>query len=304
MIACLLGSGACGGGEDPPNMLPSGSGTSDPSTTEITADTTAAPPVSFPATYRFDCIDIIELGDSDNDGQPDGGAIQANVLEGVWGDDIADYKLNVMLAVRDRDEAAGTATVVVGSGIGATADALCTEPTTAGAEQTAGFELGTGQWQPSGTPGTCADPASGEGFGGTYSFELSAADTIYVYAEDDDGTVFNCVPGGASPDAVPLHAVRATVTVDATEQISAGQLTGCLVDTEAQALCSCLDECSGIPHADCGGCPDGATPLAELLGDVGTTEPCTQIMGEPAYDLTVGFTTTRLSIDEPMTCGG
>ena len=35
-------------------------------------------------------------------------------------------------------------------------------------------------------------------------------------------------------------------------------LTGCLVDSEAQTLCSCLGECVGSPHADCGGCPDGS----------------------------------------------
>lgn len=139
---------------------------------------------------------------------------------------------------------------------------------------------------------------------GTYTFELTPADTVYVYAEDDDGTVFNCTAGGGAPNAVPLHAVQAIVTVDSGEVVAAGQLTGCLLDAEAQGLCSCLGECSGTPHADCGGCPDGSVPLSELLEGVGPTDRCTEVMGATAYDLTVGFTTTRLSIDEPMTCGG
>jgi hypothetical protein len=103
---------------------------------------------------------------------------------------------------------------------------------------------------------------------------------------------------------VPLHAIRATVTVDEDDEAAAGQLTGCLVDSEAQALCSCLGECAGSPHADCGGCPDGSVPLAQLLGGVGPTDDCTSRMGETAYDLTVGFSTHRLAIDEPMTCAG
>ncbi|MCH9686957.1 MAG: hypothetical protein K0V04_36315, partial [Deltaproteobacteria bacterium] len=104
-------------------------------------------------------------------------------------------------------------------------------------------------------------------------------------------------------NAVPLHAIRAEVTVDANDQVSAGRLSGCLVDSEAQLLCSCLDECAGSADEACGGCPDGSRPLAVLLGSVGPTDACTSVMGEPAYDLTVGFTTARLAVDEPMTCG-
>jgi hypothetical protein len=208
-----------------------------------------------------------------------------------------------MLTVRSRDDTAGMAELVIGSGIGPDAGDLCAEPTTAGDPRPAGFDAAEAAWQPSGAEGACAEPAGAGAFGGTYTFEVDAADTIYIYAQDTDGTVFNCVPGGSAPNAVPLHAITATVTVDEAEDVSAGQLSGCLVDAEAQVLCSCLGQCAGSPHADCGGCPDGSVPLAQLLGGVGPTDHCTDLMGETAYDLTVRFTTRRIAIDEPMLCG-
>ncbi len=313
LVGVLLGSGACGGDDGGTNVLPtasaSGSGDATASGSETavepTADTTAGGEVMFPATYRFDCIDIVQIGDGDGDGQPDGEAIQGVLLENTWAADIDAYKLNIMLTVTSRDDAAGSAELRIGSGIGTDASDLCTEATTASDPRMAGFDAAVSQWQPTGASGTCSEPAaSSDGLGGTYSFELGAGDTVHIYAEDDDGTVFNCVPGGGAPDAVPLHAIVATVTVDANEQRAAGQLTGCLVASEAQALCSCLGECSGSAHADCGGCPDGSVPLAQLLGGVGPTDNCTSIMGETAYDLTVGFTSRRLPVDDPMLCGG
>ncbi|MEX1362769.1 MAG: hypothetical protein AB1Z98_06555, partial [Nannocystaceae bacterium] len=276
-------------------------GTTDAATTEVTADTTAGVDPTFPATYRFDCIDIITVGDGNGDGMPDGEAIQATLLENVWGQDIALFKLNILLTVLERDGAAGTATLSIGSGIGTGTADQCVEPTTASPEQAAGFDPDTAVWQPGGEG--CVEPAADGAIGATYTFETAPSDTIYIYAQDDDATPFNCVPGGSSPNAVPLHAITSTVTVDANDQVAAGQLTGCLVDAEAQALCSCLGECSGAANPACGGCPDGSTPLATLLGGVGPTDRCTELMGETAYDLTVGFTTTRLPVAEPTTCG-
>lgn len=316
VVGLLLGVGACGGGdEEPINMLPTAT---DSSSSSVTADTTAAPEtgveptadttaggsgVTFPATYRFDCIDIVQIGDSDGDGMPDGEAIQGTLLENTWAADIDAFKLNIMLTVAARDEA-GMAELLIGSGIGTNVDDLCTETTTASAPKPATFDPAVAQWQPSSTTGVCSEPAmSSDGLGGTYTFELAASDTIYIYAQDTDGTVFNCVPGGGAPNAVPLHAISATVTMDADEQLSAGQLSGCLVDSEAQGLCSCLGVCQGAAHPDCGGCPDGSVPLAQLLAGVGATDNCTALMGETAYDLTVGFTSRRLAVDEPMTCG-
>ncbi len=268
-----------------------------------TADTTAGggEPM-LPATYRFDCIDVVQMGDGNGDGEPDGEAIQALLLENTWAADIDAFKLNIMLTVRSRDDAAGMAELLIGSGIGPDAGNLCTEPTTASDPRAATFDAAAAAWQPSGAEGSCAEAATGGAFGGTYTFQTASEDTVYIYAQDTDGTVFNCVPDGSSPNAVPLHAIEATVTADEDEQTAAGQLTGCLVDAEAQVLCSCLGQCTGTAHADCGGCPDGSVPLAQLLGGVGPTDRCTEIMGEAAYDLTVGFTTRRLSVDEPMTC--
>ena len=319
MMGLLPGAGACGDDGGGTNVLPTTSDDGNADTTatgpgsetgpgtsvdEATADTTAGGggPV-FPATYRFDCIDVVQMGDGNGDGEPDGEAIQALLLENTWAADIAAYKLNIMLTVRSRDDAAGMAELLIGSGIGPDASDLCTEPTTAGDPRPASFDASVATWQPSDAQGACAEAAAGGSFGGTYTFETPPEDTIYIYAQDTDGTVFNCVPDGSSPNAVPLHALQATVTVDEDENVSAGELTGCLVDAEAQNLCSCLGQCAGTPHADCGGCPDGSVPLAELLGGVGPTTRCTDLMGETAYDLTVAFTTRRLDVDEPMTCG-
>jgi hypothetical protein len=320
-LACAgaCGAGACGDDGGGTNILPtasdSGSGdatvgsdtgpgtTTTAETTVSTVDTTAGGGgATFPATYRFDCIDVVEMGDGNGDMQPDGEAIQAVLLENSWTADIAAFKLNIMLTVRSRDDAAGMAELLIGSGIGADAGSLCTEPTTASEPRPAAFDASVANWQPSSAEGSCAEPAAGGAFGGTYIFEVPPEETIYIYAQDTDGTVFNCVPDGSAPNAVPLHAIVATVTVDEDENVAAGQLTGCLVDVEAQVLCSCLGQCAGSPHPDCGGCPDGSVPLAQLLGAVGPTDRCTNLMGETAYDLTVGFTTRRLDVDEPMTC--
>jgi hypothetical protein len=314
MMGLLPLAGACGDDGGGTNVLPTtgdassgvtvSSGPAPESSGDATADTTAGGGgPELPATYRFDCIDVVQMGDGNGDGEPDGEAIQALLLENTWTADIDAFKLNIMLTVRSRDDAAGMAELLIGSGIGADAGSLCTEPTTASDPRPASFDATMAEWQPSSADGTCAEAAAAGMFGGTYSFETAAEDIVYIYAQDTDGTVFNCVPDGSSPNAVPLHAIQATVTVDTNENIAAGQLTGCLVDAEAQTLCSCLGQCTGAANPDCGGCPDGSVPLAQLLGGVGPTTRCTEIMGEMAYDLTVGFTTTRLDVDEPMACG-
>ncbi|MCA9649282.1 MAG: hypothetical protein KC501_05200 [Myxococcales bacterium] len=305
--------GGCGDdGDAPPNMLPTasasgtdtgnGAGSTDTGTPDDTGTTEGGGGPSFPTTYRFDCVDIIDVGDSDGDGVADGNSIQATLLENTWASDIDNFKLNIMLTVRERDDAAGTATIAIGSGIGTGLDDQCVEPSTASMAYQASYDPDAAQWQPGGDG--CAEPAAGAGFGGTYTFELGASDTIYIYAQDDDGTTFNCVPGGAAPNAVPLHAISATVTVDANDQISAGELSGCLLESEAQGLCSCLGECMGGSNPGCEGCPDGSTPLSTLLGGVMPTDNCTTIMGATAFDLRVGFTTRRLPVDEPAVCGG
>ena len=82
-----------------------------------------------------------------------------------------------------------------------------------------------------------------------------------------------------------------------------GELTGCLTEAEATQLCSCLGLCAGEADPECGGCPTGARPLAALLDGVGPSNRCTDLMGEPAFDLTLGFSTTAIP-NEPTACGG
>jgi hypothetical protein len=278
-------------------------------TTGETGETTGGPAAMLPATYRFDCLDIIDLGDGDNprDGEPDGMAFQALLLENTWAADIEELRLNILHTVLARDAAAGTAQMLIRSGVGTEIGNLCAEPTTVSEPITGGFDAAVAQWQPVATAGACAEPAPGgaSGFGGTYELQLGAEDTIYVYAReqaDEGGDVLNCVPGGGAPDAVPLHAIRATLTVDENEEIAAGELTGCLMDSEAQALCSCMGECSGSSGPGCGECPDGSVRLATLLAGVGPTDNCTELMGETAYDMRVRFTAQRLAVEEPMLC--
>ena len=38
----------------------------------------------------------------------------------------------------------------------------------------------------------------------------------------------------------------------------------------------------------------GALPLSSLLAGIGTSDNCTNLLGEPAFDMVVGFTATRL----------
>lgn len=306
---------ACSGDDSEENVLPTasadGSGTAaddggatsmtttpgdDGGTVDDTGTGGAAP--TFPVTYRFDCIDIIAIGDGDMDGEPDGTALQANILENAWANDISGYKLNIMLTVSERDDAAGTATLEIGSGVGPDPGNLCTEATTMQPPRMATYTVGSTEWA---AGGTCSEAAS-EGGAGTYNFALTPQDVVYVYAEDDDGTTFNCVPDGSAPDAVPVRAIEASVTVQPGEKIGYGQLSGCLTRAEAGALCSCLGECAGEPDPECDGCPAGAHPLESLLGGIGPTDRCTELMGEEAFDLVIGFVTSEMPIN-PDVCG-
>ncbi|MEM7153308.1 MAG: hypothetical protein AAF799_10735 [Myxococcota bacterium] len=311
-VPLAVGCGDDGGGTGGVNNLGDSStgtdesatsaATTEQATTASSADETAGTgELMFPATYRFDCMDILAMGDSNGDGLPDAEAIQATLLENTWGSDITNFKLNVLLTVRERDDEAGTATIAIGSGVGTMPNDQCVEGTTASPDYAATFDPDATMWQPSGASDQCVEAGSGTS-GGTYGLELGPDDVVYIYAEDDDGTAFNCVPGGAAPSAVPLHAIRATVTVDEAGQIAGGEMTGCLVESEARNLCSCLGACGGAAHPDCGGCPDGGVPLAELLGSVGPTDDCTERMGETAFDFTAGFT-TQLLTEVPNSCG-
>lgn len=145
--------------------------------------------------------------------------------------------------------------------------------------------------------------AAGATSGGTYELVLGPTDVVYIYAQDDDGTTFNCTLDDALPDAVPVRAVQATLTASADGETMAGTLLGCLREDEAMALCSCLVSCNpGQGSEACSGCPDGSVPLRELLSGVNPSKRCTDLVGANAFDIGLGFTASALP-SVPTTCG-
>lgn len=318
-VAWALGAVACTNGEgNEPNILPD-----PPAGSSSTGSTTVDPPTTTqnptlpvtgsgsggsaggdptPVTYRFDCVDIQMVGDAD------GTVIQAQLLENTWGSDIDQFKLNIMLEAASRDAEAGEAMLGIRSGVGPESAALCAQPDTISDLIPVTFIEGETRWGPSSAVGECSIPASGTD-GSSYEMELPPDQVVYIYAEDDDSTTFNCTPDAGIPDAVPIRAVTAEVSTDANEAVVWGTLNGCLLQAEAQALCSCLGVCSGSTGPDdvqtegeCAGCPVGGTPLAVLLGGVSPSENCSSLMGEPAFDLRIGFSGAALP-HVPMPCG-
>lgn len=320
-VAWVLGAAACTNGEgDEPNVLPdlpgesstSGSTTTDSATTQNptlpvtgsgsgSGSSGSAGGDPTPVTYRFDCIDIQMVGDAD------GTVIQAQLLENTWSSDIDQLKLNIMLEAESRDAEAGEAMLGIRSGVGPEASGLCAQPDTISDLIPVSYVEGETRWGPSSAVGECSVEAPGAD-GNSYSMELPPERVVYIYAEDDDTTPFNCTPDAGTPDAVPIRAVTAEVSTDAGEGVVWGTLNGCLVEAEAQALCSCLGSCGGDgpddlqPDGECGGCPVGGTPLAVLLGGVNPSDNCSSIMGEPAFDLRIGFSGAALP-HVPTSCG-
>lgn len=308
---------ACGdtSSADEGNVLPTQGNTDDSDTTAGSMSMTSADSMSMtttadttdgdtgtvpgaPAAYRFECVDIQMLGDADDS------VLQARLLEDTWASDIDDYKLNIIFEVASRDDAAMTAQVGIRSGIGSGAADMCAEATSQTELIPIDFDPAATLWEPSAAEGECsAMAASGATSGGSYNMVLGSDVVVYIYAQDVDGTTFNCT-ADASPDAVPIRAVEAELTVSADGSAVAGTLTGCLLDSEATALCSCLGACNPeAPNDDCAGCPTGSVPLKSLLQGIGTTKRCTDLTGVDAYDLTLGFSGLALP-NIPMTCGG
>lgn len=274
------------------------------STTALPTDTdppeTDTNVVDTPRTYRFTCIDIQGIGNAGPD------AFQAQVLENTWVADIAATKINILLEVAEDDPEAGEGMIGIRSGVGPSPDALCTEPSTESPLVPVVVSDGDVRWVPNAADGECSMPGSGDA-GRTYELNLGADDLVYIYSEDDNTVTFNCTPD-ATPDAVPLRALQAEVSVDPTLQTISGSLVGCLALSEGAALCSCLGMCAATgpgdvqADGDCGGCPTGAVPLTTLLGDVGASDNCTNLLGEPAFDLTIGFVAQQLPTP-PTSCG-
>jgi hypothetical protein len=299
LAAVMLGALGCGWNYTPSdNVLPDPNGEGSGSTTEgppIETGETGDPPADVPATYRLDCIDIQMLGDANDE------VFQVATLQNTWASDISNFKLNILIDLLTEDAAAGTGTVTIRSGIGSGWSDQCTQPDTESSEFPVIVEPMVTEWEPSDVEGTCAVPAASGG-SGTYTLELGAQELIYIYAEDTDGTAFNCSLEDGAPDAIPIAALSATITGSADRSALAGTLTGCMVQADAQNICSCLSVCSGNQHPDCPGCPGGAVPLGLLLGGINSTPYCSDLLGEPAFDVTLEFSARRLA-NVPETCG-
>lgn len=316
-IAWVCTLAACTNGEgNEPNILPTpptGTSTSAGSTTDVmptgsesgpgpqTGSGTTGEQDITPRTYRFDCLDIRGVGDADDS------AIQAQVLENTWGGDIEAFKLNILMEVAERNPETGEAQLGIRSGIGGELAGMCAQPDTISDLIPVSFVPGETRYGPASGDGACSDLSSGTA-GNTYEMQLPPERVVYIYAQDDDTTPFNCTPDAGTPDAVPIRAVQAEVSTDASEGKLWGRLNGCLLQTDAASLCSCLGSCAGEGPDDvqtdgvCAGCPVGSNPLEVLLGGVNPSENCTSIMGEPAFDLLIGFQGTALP-DVPTSCG-
>lgn len=315
LLGALSVSTACGTPDSEgtaTNVLPTQAGTADDTgttadtamsmTSDPTADTSAGTggELTLPVAYRFECIDIQALGDD-----ADATSFQAGLLEDTWSSDIDDYKLNILFEVVSRDEAAGAGEVAIRSGIGTGATDLCAEAESQTDVISVAYDPAVALWSPNEGDGTCsaaADP--GEASGGSYTMTLGPDVLVYIYAQDTDGTTFNCTEDPGLPDAVPVRAVEAQLTASPSGGTVAGQLTGCLLSTEAEALCSCLGACNPkTMNPECGGCPDGSVPLRSLLQGINPSTRCTELMGADAFDLQLGFVALALPA-VPTTCGG
>jgi hypothetical protein len=293
--ALVLGIG-CGWNYTPTdNLLPGSNADESTDTDEPPLDTgETGDDEEVPATYRFDCVDIKSLGDADET------VFQVITLENTWSSDIANFKLNILIDLLSEDPSTGEGTITIRSGVGSGRNNQCSQSQTESAEFPVVYAPGVAEWEPSAATGECAAAASSGG-AGTYTLEMGADDRVFIYAEDDDGTAFNCSVNPANPDAIPISAVAATITMSEDRSKLAGTLTGCMAEADAQSICSCLSFCGDSQHPDCGGCP-GAVPLGTLLGGINPTPNCSNLVGAPAFDIVLEFSARRLN-GVPMTCG-
>ncbi len=304
-LCCALVFAACGtqAANETGNVLPTATQT-DTSDAEGEGEaesegesSTTGGQTGVPATYRFTCIDIQQAGSAGD------GDIQTNLLQQQWGADIDDYKLNILVDFQTLDEMTGEGTMQIRSGIGTSDDDQCSEPNSDSSVVDVAFDPSVTAFVADNSAERCTGPATGgETSYGTFSLSTGPQEVVYIYAEDNSGNAFNCTTD-TSPDAVPIHAIDAQFTLSEDEQIAHGELTGCLVESEAEALCSCLGACvpPSEPYDQCGCNPD-APPLRELLLGVTDTENCTTIMGETAFDVKIAFTAERLP-NVPEACG-
>ena len=126
-------------------------------------------------------------------------------------------------------------------------------------------------------------------------------DRVSLYSEDEEGVPFHCNPDPSILDAVPLQAVDGELlAVSEDWGTVTGLMKGCLSEEEATSLCSCMGPCDGQAHPSCGGCPNGARPLSEMLGDISATDECSEKLGQPAFDLHLALSANRIPV--PPVC--
>ncbi len=298
---CVLLSTACSsedaGGD---NVLPTATGSSsDWATTEplgTSGGTNPGAENTFPATFRMSCVDIQSIGDSDDT------VVQAGILEQQWQSDMDNYKLNILVDLLERDDTTGTTMIQIRSGVGTDRARVCSHAPTESAIHRGAFDPTLAAYGPSDRPDLPCAAASNDVMGGSYSLASMSSDVFHIYAEDDDGTTFNCTPDPNELDAVALHAIQTTFTANEEGTRLFGALTGCLIESEAEALCSCLGICGPSDHPNCGGCPSGSIPLRSLLGDIQPDAACFDTMGTSAFTLTIRFVADRLPT-VPASCG-
>lgn len=290
---------SCAQDEAADNVL---TGTGDGSgTTSTDAGGSGGTVVELPATFRFECLDVKTLGDADGD------QFQARLLSNTWNEDIDDYRLSIIVTLVERDDSGGPVTLWIASGVGPDADHLCAEPSSQLGPVVGTYDPGTAAFGPSGDGCSAALGAGADPAGGTYTLSLGSDEVAYVFAEENDTTVLNCTADPATPDAVPIRAVDTSFSSTADGASFYGLMSGCLLESEGLRLCSCLKDCEGQgpddlqSDGDCQGCPTGGVPLTELLTGINPSNRCSDLMGEPAYDVEMTFS-GRVITGNPETC--
>lgn len=288
---------ACGFKYEPTdNVLPAATGNE--SETETPPDVNADS--LFPATFRIDCIDILQLGDAEKGT----GNFQITTLQDTWNSDIAEFRLSILLDLIEVDETAGTATTQIRSGVGFGWTDQCSEMSTDSAQVSAVYEAGVSAYAPmvDAETNSCSAPDAAAVASGTLTIDTDKSNIVYIYAEDNDGVAFNCALDG-TPDAIPVKALQATVTLSEDGVTASGELLGCMTENDANQRCTCLGKCAGNDNPDCPDCPGGSIKLGALLGGINATDACTARAGETAFDVRLRFTARRLG-EVPNACNG
>jgi len=259
----LIALGACTGNPDgTPNVLPDWVATPDAADPGDLTLADAANLEDLPAQYRFTTVNIQQLG---SEGE---GGFLTLFLQLQWEADINGFKWNQVFSLGP-SEAGGTEVgVQVLSAIGSDNENLCSLGDVNSDVDTTTFE------------------------DGGVAFEF---DRINIYTEDDEGNPFNCSADTTVGNMIPLQGISGTLSVSADWETVTGEFIGCLTEAHTLSLCSCIGDCvPGNAHPGCPGCPEGSAPLKESLGNIVITDTCTNLLGEPAFDLRATFVAKRL----------